>query len=208
MNHNKKIYADENDYELLYLIKEENEEAKEIFYEKYKPMVETKAKKYYTQVGYNGYELNDLIQEGMIGLANAINDYECEKDVKFITFANICIDRQILSFIRNVNRNKHLVLSSSVSIDEENKHTGRTLLDILNDNSIERNPEKSFVLYEEQEELKNKIKENLTNKEKEVFDLRFEGFTYEEIAILLNISIKSVDRTISRIKQKIINQKK
>ena len=146
-----------DDYELLYLISEENEDAKDIFYEKYKPLVEIKAKKYYNQNGYNGYELNDLIQEGMIGLANAINDYSEDKNVKFSTFANICIDRQLLSFIRNTSRNKHLVLNSSISIDEENKTTGRTLLDILNDNSIDKDPEKSFVIYEEQEELKKEL---------------------------------------------------
>ena len=36
---------DNNDNELLYLIEEENEDAKELFYEKYKPLVEMKAKK-------------------------------------------------------------------------------------------------------------------------------------------------------------------
>ena len=33
------MYNDENDYELLYLISESNEEAKEVFFEKYKPTV-------------------------------------------------------------------------------------------------------------------------------------------------------------------------
>ena len=201
-------YDDENDNELLYLIKEENEAAKNLFYEKYTPVVEAKAKKYFTQIQNKGYEMNDLIQEGMIGLANAINDYVPEKDVKFITFANLCIDRQIISFIRDVSRNKHQVLNSSVSLDAENRVSGRSLLDIINDNNVEIDPEKSFVLYEEQEELKDKVKEYLTENERQVFDLRFEGFTYQEIAMLLNISTKSVDGTISRIKQKIINAKK
>ena len=142
-------YDDENDNELLYLIKEENEAAKNLFYEKYTPVVEAKAKKYFTQIQNKGYEMNDLIQEGMIGLANAINDYVPEKDVKFITFANLCIDRQIISFIRDVSRNKHQVLNSSVSLDAENRVSGRSLLDIINDNNVEIDPEKSFVLYEE-----------------------------------------------------------
>ena len=47
----------------------------------------------------------------------------------------------------------------------------------------------------------------LTDKERDVFDLRLEGFTYQEIAMLLNITVKSVDGTISRIKQKILNIK-
>ena len=201
-------YEDDNDYELIYLIREENEEAKNRFYEKYTPLVETKAKKYFTQIQNKGYEMNDLVQEGMIGLASAINDYVPEKDVKFITFANVCIDRQIISFIRDVSRNKHQVLNSSLSLDSRNEISGRSLLDILDDSNSDVNPEKSFISYEEQEELKNKVKENLTERERQVFDLRFEGFTYQEISMLLNISTKSVDGAISRIKQKITNTKK
>ena len=196
------MYNDENDYELLYLIEEENE----VFFEKYKPMVEMMAKKYYSQVNSSGYELNDLIQEGMMGLSQAVKDYKNEKNIKFVTFANVCVKRQILSFIRDITRQKHQVLNTSVSIDQEN-NSGRSLLNILNDGST-LNPEESFILDEEQTMLKDKIKENLTDREKEVFDLRFDGFSYQEIALLLNISTKSVDGAISRIKQKITNMKK
>ena len=199
------MYKDENDFELLYLVKEEDENAKNMFYEKYRPMVEIKAKKYYSQIQNKGYELNDLIQEGMIGLSNAIKDFNEDEETKFLTFANVCIERSIIDFIREINRQKHQALNTSISIDQTTS-SGRTLLDFLNDDS--NNPENSFIFLEEQEELKNRVKENLSDFEKEVFDLRFEGFTYQEIAILLNKSIKSIDGTISRIKQKIINSKK
>ncbi len=200
------MYNNENDYELLYLIEEENEEAKEIFFEKYKPIVEMKANKFYSTYNNNGYELNDLIQEGMLALNKAIKDYKDEKDVKFNTFANVCIERQMLSFIRSVNRQKHQLLNNSISIDAQNSN-GMSLYDMLNDNEA-NNPEKSFVSIEEQKDLKNKMKEYLTERESEVFDLRFEGFSYQEIASLLNISVKSVDGTISRIKQKLAKIKK
>lgn len=200
------MYKDENDYELLYMIREEDEVAKDMFYEKYRPMVEMKAKKYFSQIQNKGYELNDLIQEGMIGLSNAIRDFNQDEETKFATFASVCVERNIINFIREINRQKHQALNSYVSIHQES-NSGRTLLDILDDKSS-TNPENSFILLEEQEELKEKVKENLTDFEKEVFDLRFEGFTYQEISILLNKSIKSIDGTISRIKQKILNDKK
>lgn len=200
------MYKDENDYELLYMIREEDEVAKDMFYEKYRPMVEMKAKKYFSQIQNKGYELNDLIQEGMIGLSNAIRDFNQDEETKFVTFASVCVERNIINFIREINRQKHQALNSYVSIHQES-NSGRTLLDILDDKSS-TNPENSFILLEEQEELKEKVKENLTDFEKEVFDLRFEGFTYQEISILLNKSIKSIDGTISRIKQKILNDKK
>ena len=200
------MYKDENDYELLYMIREEDETPKDMFYEKYRPMVEMKAKKYFSQIQNKGYELNDLIQEGMIGLSNAIRDFNQDEETKFATFASVCVERNIINFIREINRQKHQALNSYVSIHQES-NSGRTLLDILDDKSS-TNPENSFILLEEQEELKEKVKENLTDFEKEVFDLRFEGFTYQEISILLNKSIKSIDGTISRIKQKILNDKK
>ena len=197
---------EDNDYELLYLVNEENEQAKEKIYEKYAPIVEMKAKNHFSKIKDKGYELNDLIQEGMMGISNALRDYDEKKDASFSTFVSICIDRQILTFIRNINRYKHQALNDSISIDEEIKDSGRTLLDMLSDVK-NPDPEESFIIFEENKELKDKMKEILTEKEKEVFDLRFEGFTYQEIAILLNMSKKAVDGTIYRIKQKIINSK-
>lgn len=201
------MYKEENDYELLYLIAEENEQAKELFYDKYKPLVEMKANKYYSYVKNRGYELNDLIQEGMIALTKAISDYREQKNVKFITFASVCIERQLLTFIRDINRQKHQILNSSVSIYESNGYSGRSLLEVLFDTK-NINPEDSFINLEEQKELKDNIEKVLTKREKEVFELRLEGFSYQEISALLNISKKSVDGSIRRIKSKIINMKK
>lgn len=201
------MYNDENDYELLYLVEEENEDAKNMFFEKYKPLVEVTANKYYHYIRNKGYELNDLIQEGLLGLNNAIKDFKHQKNVKFITFASVCIERQIQSFIRNVTRQKHKVLNDSLSIDYSNDINGRSLLDILFDPQ-NLNPEDSFISEEEEEELMDNIKEILTDKEFEVFELRIQGFSYQEIAKLLNISTKSVDGTIYRIKNKINTFKK
>ncbi len=196
------MYNDENDYELLYLVAEENEEAKEIFFEKYRPLIEIIANKYYNYIKNKGYELNDLIQEGLLGLNNAIQDFKYQKNVKFITFAKICIERQIQSFVRNVTRQKHKALNEALSIDYSNDGKGRPLLDILFD-SQNLNPEDSFIIEEEESELMENIKKMLTNKEFEVFKLRIQGFSYQEIAKLLDISTKSVDGTIYRIKNKI-----
>lgn len=200
------MYTDENDYELLYLVSEENEEAKDMFYEKYKPLVEMKASKYYNYIKNKGYELNDLIQEGMIGLSQAINDFKEQKNVKFVTFASVCIDRQLITFIRDVNRQKHKLLNDSLSIDYTSNNLGRPLLDILFDDK-NLNPEDSFIDIEEEEELRTKIRTILTDKEFEVFELRCQDFSYQEIACLLDITTKSVDGAIRRIKSKIANMK-
>ena len=204
---NKKVnnmYKNENDNELLYLISENNEDAKDVFYEKYKEIIEIKAKKYANFLNSKGYELGDLVQEGMIGLSQAIVDFKEQNNVQFSTFANICIDRQMYSFIRNITRDKHRILNDSLSIDTTTDNSGRPLIDLLFDDK-NVNPEDSFIEMEEKNELFNKVKEVLTESEYNVFELRMQGFTYKEIGILLNMTPKAVDGCISRIKNKVQN---
>ena len=191
----------DNDYELLYLISENNEDAKELFYKKYKPIIELKAKKFTKYVESKGYDYNDLIQEGMIGLSKAIKDFSEQKDVKFTTFANICIERQILSFMRNISAGRHKVLNESLSFDTTTNSYGMPLIDLLDDKNV--NPETTFIESEEKESLYNDIVSILNEKEIEVFDLRTKGFTYKEISGLLNITEKSVGKYIEKIKTKI-----
>ena len=190
----------DNDFELLYLISENNEDAKKLFYEKYKPIIEMKVKKYISYVESRGYDYNDLVQEGMIGLSRAITDYKTQKDVQFNTFANVCIERQIFSFLRNIDSGKHKVLNDSISFDTTTNTYGKSLDQILDDKNI--NPETSFVQNEETNDLFDNILGELTDKESEVFKLRAQGFTYKEIASLLNISEKSVSKAIEKIKIK------
>lgn len=201
------MFNDENDYELLYLISESNEEAKEMFFEKYRSTVELIASKYFNFVKGKGFELNDLIQEGMIGLNQAIYDFREQKNIQFNTFASICIERQIKTFVRDITRNKHKLLNESISMDSTTDNFGRLLRDVVTDGEIS-NPEYSFIDEEEENELKKELKKVLTAKEYSVFLLRLRGFTYQDISEVLNISKKSVDGTLSRIKIKINNIKK
>ena len=195
-----KDYND-NDYELLYLISENNEEAKELFYNKYKPIIEMKAKKFIKIAESKGYDYNDLIQEGMIGLSKAINDFSEQKDVQFTTFANICIERQIYSFMRNINSGRHKVLNDSLSFDTTTTPYGTPLINVLDDKNV--NPETTFIESESKDDLYNKIISVLNEKEIEIFELRANGFSYKEISSLLNITEKSVGKHIEKIKNKI-----
>ncbi len=199
-----KSYKNENDYELLYLVSENNDDARDIFYSKYENVIKIKASKYKNYVESMGYDFSDILQEGRLGLTNAINSFKEHKDVQFHTFANLCIDRQLATFIRDISRDKHKLLNTSISLDSTTNSVGRPLTEIILD---ERNvdPELSFIEAEEKEELYNKIDEILTTTEKDVFDLRIQGFSYKEIANILDITPKAVDGTISRIKNKLSN---
>lgn len=195
------MYRDYNDNELLYLIGESNESALDIMYDKYKPIVEIKAKKYRLLGKKVGLEYNDLIQEGMLGLSDAIKSYKDNKDTKFSSFANVCIERQILSILSYSSRKKHSFLNDSYSLDDSIDDEGRTLLDFLFSDNLD--PSVAIEKEETKEELFDKIYKELSNFEKSVLDLKMVGLDYKEISLLLEKSYKSVDSALQRIRYKV-----
>ena len=88
-------YKDFNDYELLNYIAENNEEANNIIFKKYSTVIDFYAKKYLNLVDGKGMDYNDLYQEGLIALNEAINKYKEQKNIKFASFASICIERKM-----------------------------------------------------------------------------------------------------------------
>lgn len=197
-----KNYEDYNDFELLYLICEQNEDAYNILYNKYKPIVEMKAKKYYKNAIKKGLDYNDLVQEGMIGLSEAIRDFKIKKDVKFSTFANICIERQIMGAILSANRKKHKILNESLSLEEPLGDRQQTLEAFLSDKS-NNDPSNYLIEIENKNETYNKIQKILTPFERQVFDLKLKNFDYKEIAHILGKTYKSIDSALQRIKRKL-----
>ena len=195
-------YDDYNDYELLYLTCSESEEAYDILYSKYRPLVEIKAKKYFHCGKSKGLDLNDLIQEGMIGLSEAIRDFKEQKDVKFSTFANLCIERQINSAITKANRIKHRFLNESLSLDDRISDDDKSLIETVFDKR-ETDPSDYLIDLENKKELHDKLVKNLTPLELEVLNLRLKNYDYKEIACMLNRSYKSIDSALQRVKNKL-----
>lgn len=194
-------YNDYNDNELIDLINE-NEEANEILFEKYKPLIIGIAKRKYDPNVSNGFELNDLISEGMIGFSTAINTFKTGKEASFFTYAKTCIERKITSALLSSTRQKHKALNESITIeDDENINFG--LKKVLGDDSL--NPEKLMITAENTKELLESLDKQLSTSEKQVFELKKSGFEIQEIGDILDKDYKSVDNTLQRIKIKIKN---
>lgn len=194
------MYDDYNDNELIYLIYDFNEEANRILHEKYYKIIKIKVAKYRALAKRIGLDTCDLMQEGLLGLEEAINSYRDNKDMKFSSFANMCIERQILSVVNYHSRKKHTFLNDSCSIDAEDEK-GRTMLDYSLKSDIDP------LMMMEKEEEKNSIYDlmtkDLSKLEKEVFELKLNGLDYREIARLLNKSYKSIDSALQRIRVKL-----
>ena len=182
-----------NDFELVSLIRESNEEAREILYNKYKPIIVKKSTDQIYKLGSYGMEINDLIQVGYIGLDNAINCFNEKENTSFYTFALLCIDRQIITYIKKNTNNKAMVLNDAINLDDGKEYLFRDNTDI----------EGSFINKEDVKEFINLICDSLSDIEKKVFSLKLEGYDIGEIANLLNKDTKVIYNTLHRIKYKI-----
>jgi RNA polymerase sporulation-specific sigma factor len=194
-------YRELNDNELLSYVCEANEEAEEIIYKKYEPLIKGSANRMYTYCKNTGLELNDLIQEGMLGLNQAINTYKDNKDTMFFTYAKTCIDRRIITLVVSSTRQKHKILNTSLSFEKEFDENSNSKLENLIKDTKE-NPEELLINSEKEEELINKIKEVLTDFESQVFELKLNYFNYKEIASILDKDPKAIDNALQRIKLK------
>lgn len=157
-----------------------------------------------------GADKEDVIQEGMVGLYKAIRDYKPEKEASFISFAELCINRQIISAIKAASRQKHIPLNTSISMDRPvtNDDEDYTYLDFLSKTG--GNPEDEVIGKENLKILEREILKNLSKMEQEVLSYYLRGRSYTQIAVLMNKDEKSIDNALQRIKKKVaaIVQKK
>ena len=191
----------EVDNELLYLISESNEEANNVIYKKYEPVISYYANKYSQLVEGKGIDYNDLCQEGLIGLIKAIDNYKNQKDIRFSTFAFVCIKRSIISAVRNASRKKHSALNESYSLDYNTEDVEQSFDNIIG--STTGGIEDLLVSKEKNELFNKKLLNELTDFEKEVYDLRINNFSYDEIANMLGKSKNAIGAVLVRIRIKL-----
>lgn len=195
-------YANLKDEKIIELIKNGDEQALSFLLEKYKDLVNLKAGKYYMI----GSEKEDMIQEGMIGLFKAIKDFKQDKQNTFKTFANICIERQMITAIKSSNRQKHMPLNSYLSLNTSsynNDEDSNELIDTFNSKTIE-DPLETITKKEYYKEVENTIDKTLSKFEKQVLNRYIKGESYVTIASKLDAPVKSVDNAIQRIRKKAI----
>lgn len=193
-----KQYENMTDEELLE-ISNNDKKALNCLLERYNNVVNMKANKFFMI----GAEREDMVQEGMIGLYKAVKSFDLEKQNSFKTFANLCIERQLITAVKNSNRQKHLPLNSSLSLNatayEENDET--TVMEVLDTNVVD-DPSEIIANKEYYNYIETKIDESLSNFERQVLNEYKEGKSYATIAQELHTKVKSVDTAIQRIRKK------
>lgn len=195
-------YRDYTDEQLISQIKKGDEQALSFLLEKYKELVNSKVGKYFMI----GAEREDIIQEGMIGLYKAVKNFDLCKQNTFKTFANICIERQLITAIKSSNRQKHQPLNSYLSLNTaayDNDEDDTELIETFNSKTIE-DPLEMLTKKEYYEEIQNTMHKSLSKFEEKVLERYILGESYEVIAKRLDTPIKSIDNAIQRIRKKAV----
>ncbi len=184
-------YKNYNDYELISMVRENDEFSYYSLFEKYKPIVKNISKEFYDRYSDYGYDYDDFIQEGYVGFQNALNKYDSSKGALFYTFVELCIRRRLLSFTKNISLPKRNISNKYfISLDD---------LDVR-DNSVSLNDELDY------EDTMNIIKDvlySLDLKYTAPFELKMNNFSLKEISILLEVSINSVSYRVNLVRDEI-----
>ena len=151
----------------------------------------------------SGYDLEDLVSIGTIGLIKGINTYKIDKNIKLATYASRCISNEILMFLRK-NKRLQNEISLEDTLNYDNEGNALSLEDILG-TEIDI-VDKEYQSINDKELLEQEIAK-LPKRDKEIMIMRYglyntQDYTQKEVADKLNIS----QSYISRIEKKVIKK--
>jgi RNA polymerase sigma-H factor len=171
------------DSELVELAQRGNSSAYDALVRRYRGFVRLKASSYFSLGG----EVDDLIQEGLLGLYKAIRDHQTDSESSFRNFAELCITRHIITAVRTATR-------KNVAPDDVLSRSGG------------HTPANQMIGSDELEDLiafLSGVSGVLSDLESRVLSLYLDGFSYETIANKLDCDMQTVDNALQRVKRKV-----
>lgn len=189
----------EEEYELALRSSEGDKVARDKLIEHNLRLVVFLAKKYEN----TGYDIEDLVSIGSIGLIKGINTYKADKNIKLATYVSRCISNEILMFLRK-NKKKKVEVSLEETLNYDAEGNTLALEDVLGtdeDIVLENVSKKQEAKY-----LASELN-MLNDREKLIMTLRYglnntKEYTQKEVATMLGIS----QSYISRIEKKVIRR--
>ena len=193
-------YKDYRDEELVRIAQAGDDAVQDYLLDKYKSLVRAKSRAYFLI----GADSEDIIQEGMIGLYKAVRDFNGEKNTSFRSFAELCVNRQMITAIKAATRQKHQPLNSYISLNKPvyEDETEQTYMDLLQEGAF-LNPETLLIGQENRNFLEDQLVKHPSGFETRVLMLYLQGRSYFEIARTLKKPEKSIDNALQRIKKKL-----
>ncbi len=192
-------YLNMPDEQVVQVIQAGDNTALNYMMNKYNDLVNMKASKFFMV----GAERDDIIQEGLIGLYKATKSFNVEKQNSFKTFANLCIERQLITALKTSNRQKNIPLNSAFSLNQSayDENEDVEVVEVLDAKTAE-DPLDTITKKEYYSSIENKIDESLSDFERQVLHYYKQGKSYALIAEKLGTKVKSVDTAIQRIRKK------
>ena len=138
---------------------------------------------------YSGDIYEDLVQEGFVGLLKAVNTYRPDENVKFSTYANVCVKNKIVSSLK-----KNSLINGVEFTDE--------MAEDLFSSVMTRSPENIIIENERMDEVYKKITSALSEQEWKVFQLFLTGMAYNQMALNLGVTVKSGDSAMQMVRRK------
>jgi RNA polymerase sporulation-specific sigma factor len=144
-----------------------------------------------------GGDRDDVEQEALIGLCEAVRDYDPEQGASFRSFAELCVSRQVLTAVRGATRHKHLPLNRSVPLTPVHDE----VVDLRAALAAEADPAETVVARVGVDDALASLSARLSPLEREVLALCLERRSYGEIGARLGRHPKAVDNAVQRIKR-------
>lgn len=193
-------FANCSDEELVFKAQHGDILAEEYLMDKFKPLVKSRSRAYFLI----GADSEDIIQEGMIGLYKGVRDFNRDKNASFAGFAELCVNRQMITAIKAATRHKHQPLNSYISLNKPvfDDDSEQTYIDLLKEGES-LNPEELFIGQENKDFIETQVLKNLSGFETKVLALYLQGRSYFEIAKSLKKTEKSIDNALQRVKKKV-----
>ena len=179
-----------NDYELIYMIKED-EKAFNVLLNKYEPIFRKLSYSFANNYKYKGIDPEDLMQQCRIVFCYVLDKFDYNRDILFYTYLLFCLRRMVF----NNHRRYQSIPDCYNYMDIDN-------YDNLDFFVSDYNVSEFYDDYD----FSNKIimfKNDLSSLDGQIFELRYNGFSYKDIASLLEINVKKVDNTLLKIRKKL-----
>ena len=187
------MYRNLNDYEILYMVSEDRDINFDILYDKYKPLIKNMAKEFLPKFKKFGYEIDDLMQIGYITLFKSAKMYDEYNNAMFYTYFKKAL---IFSYNTEIKANKTLkkeTLNNAMSYDISIKNTDLFYSDMF----------PNMKNYYDSEYWSNVInfKNSMPYDMSCIFELYYNGFTFDEISKIMEKDIQTIKRRFYKIKR-------
>lgn len=177
-----------DDASLCALVCKGDEPAFEEITRRYKGLIRLISKEY----SYPGFDTNDFMQLGLMGLYSACKTYNSDSSASFKNFAAVCIRRRYISLVRSLSSRRVIPADALIPIEDAGQYSDAA------------NPEALIEDKESDESFYELVKGKLSHMELCALKGYISGMSYSEIAKSLRLDSKAVDNALQRVRKKLL----